>query len=195
MPESVELNGMTINLVENKAAYDDMTKNPNEMYLVEKEYELEFNVITVYNPTTGKMETNVELVSGNIKDVFTKLLNSNSDYSPQAKFNTTFIYFDTIHNGCFILDPVISEFSDTIYPYNKQLVYITNNYPPSYPDSVVYDKLLVRFNICFFISDGRVFSDGDIVGFFSNGLFGVGDNDYFYWYANNKGVLLDHFTD
>lgn len=34
MPSSVELNGMTINLVENQGVYESMTKNPNELYFV-----------------------------------------------------------------------------------------------------------------------------------------------------------------
>lgn len=34
MPDIVELNGMTINLVESKAVYDRMSKNTDELYFV-----------------------------------------------------------------------------------------------------------------------------------------------------------------
>ena len=34
MPETVELNGMTINLVESKGVYEQMTQNADELYFV-----------------------------------------------------------------------------------------------------------------------------------------------------------------
>ena len=70
MPESVELNGMTINLVEDRATYDAMTKNDNELYLVGKDYDLVVEVTGVY--VEDSIPVVAEIIGGDVDDLFDK---------------------------------------------------------------------------------------------------------------------------
>lgn len=81
MAESVELNGMTINLVEDKQTYDAMTKNPNEMYLVGKDYDLVIEVEGVFYDDDAPITA--EIVKGNLSALFAKY-DSNPTYIGRA---------------------------------------------------------------------------------------------------------------
>lgn len=87
MATEVKLNNMTINLVPDKETYDGMTKNPNEIYLVQEDYDMvvEINEIPGASGATGNV------VVGNCADVVSKM-EANPDYIPNILLKVSLYY-------------------------------------------------------------------------------------------------------
>lgn len=87
MATEVELNNMTINLVPDKGTYEGMVKNPNEIYLVQDDYDM----VVEINEVPGASGPIGNVAVGNCADVVSKM-EANPNYIPNVLLKISLYY-------------------------------------------------------------------------------------------------------
>lgn len=112
MATEVELNGMTINLVPDKAAYDGMDKEPNEMYLVQDDYDM---VVEIHNqPDTDMSDPDFytgAVVTGSAAAIAAKL-DADPGYVPRILAKLRVYYGTTLSVRNEIVSPWLEYYTN-----------------------------------------------------------------------------------